>query len=275
MSRIFTDGGSMSLASIAGLGKILDGGVGTWAGWAWRTAAPAAERGLVGMGDFTTDVGWWVNLTAAGLLNAMMPFATANRVRTSVTALALNAWTHFVVRSNSKATASTEFTFVMNGIPEAGTSTANGAGAGPIAGSFAVKIGPGPGTATVNGTTAPPLHLGPIAYWNRILSDAEAAALAGGYHPARFPESLVDWWEMENSSWEEGGLLRIPLIQGATNPAVGFVRPPIEPAPSSRTSLRSKNRYLAIAAAAGITTRRTLHPFGNHAGGRQMRIGGL
>jgi hypothetical protein len=281
VARIFTDAGAMALASIAGQGKLLDGGVGAWAFWIFRTAAPAAERGLVGMGDFTTDVGWWVNMTATGLINAMMPFATANRVRASSTATALNAWTHVIVNCAGKGTASTDFTFYINGKPEAGTSTANGAGAGPIDGSFAVKIGPGPGTATVNGTTAPPAQFGPIAFWNRVLTDAEALALAAGAHPLRFRPGLIETWDLMSASHETATLGKVTLIAGATVPANSAVNPPVEPMPVGLLNRQRLNphprsyvraRYFqTVAAAFTPLNRRTLNPFGSHVGGRTMR----
>lgn len=228
MARVFTDAGAMALASAASAGRLFDGGVGAWAFFIYRTAAPGAERGLVGMGDFTTDVGWWANLTTAGLINAIMPFGTTNRVRVSAVGTTLNDWTHVIVNSSGKGTASTGFTFYINGKPDAGTSTSNGAGAAPVAGSFAVKIGPGPGTSAAANTTAPPANFGPIAYWGRTLGDAEALALAGGAHPLSFPEGIVDLWNMETSSIEEGYLQRVSLIQGATNPTNAFGNPPFE-----------------------------------------------
>jgi hypothetical protein len=267
MARVFTDGGAMSLATVASNGKLFDGGVGAWAFWIYRTAAPAAERGLVGMGDFTTDVGWWINLTATGLINAIMPFATANRVRVSTTATALNGWTLVIVNSLGRGTASTNFTFYINGKLEAGTSTSNGAGAAPIDGSFPVKIGPGPGTSAAANTLAPPANMGPMAFWNRPLTDAEALALAGGAHPLRFKEGLVEVFDLDGNSWEEGYQLRLVLLPGATNPANTAVRPVTEFVPTrlafaQRQDIRPRTltraRYLVATSGLSATAAATL-----------------
>lgn len=263
MARTFTDGGAAAtgLATAASAGRCFDAiasGVGAWAGWVFRTGAPAAERGLVGFGDFLTDVGWWVNLGTTGLLAAMMPFATTNRVRTSSTATALNAWTHFVVNSAGKGTSNTEFTFYINGKFEAGTSTTNPTGAAPIAGSFAAKIGPGPGTQGAANSLAPPAHIGPVAFWNRQLTDAEALALAAGAHPFRFWPGLLEMWDMDEPLLEEGTVTRLPMLHSTTIPGTTFVNPPIEPLslllPPFRLNTRARHRdrrYVETVAAGG------------------------
>jgi hypothetical protein len=284
MARTFTDGGAAAsgLATSAGHGKMFDdsAGVGAWAGWLYRTGAPAAERGLWGFGDFATDVGWWVTLGTTGLAIANMPFATANRVRASVTAMALNAWTHLVVNSAGKGTASTDFSFIINGKPEAGTSTSNGAGAAPIAGTFAAKLGPGPGTSAGANSLAPPVNMGLVGFWNRQLSEAEGLSLYCGAHPLRYRVGLLDWWDMDSQLYEEGEFARVNMLHSTTVPASTFMNPAIEAYPLAPLQLRQnvkarqlvRGRFAPPAAAAGVTTRRTLHPFGNHVGGRLMRV---
>lgn len=280
MARVFTDGGAMKLASPTT--KFFGADVFACAFWIYRTAAPAAERGLMGAGDFASDFGWWLNMTATGLVKAIAPYATVAKARSSSTATALNAWTHVLVNYQLTGLLSTDFTFFINGKSEAGASVSNGSGAAPANSATPFFVGPSPGTDAVANTLAPPANIGPIAVWSRTLSPAEAVALASGEHPLRFREGLIEIFDMTTAHGEEGWLGKTYLVQGATNPSSAAVSPPLMAPPGSqpgearlnvRPPVRSRARYFVPAAVggAGITTRRTLHPYGNHAGGRAMR----
>jgi hypothetical protein len=242
VARVYTDAGAMKLATTAALGLLFDGPVWTIALPIYRTAAPAAERGLVGMGDFATDVGWWVTMTATGAIQAVVPHFTTNKTRLSSTVTALNAWTHLVVTNRSGALASSEISFYFDGKPEAGTSVSNGAGAVPVHTAFAFSVGPGPGTNAAANTTAPPANIGYVAMWNRWFTDAEALGLAMGLSPLRFREGLVEMWDFEDPIYEEGLVQGIPLIP-TTVPTNAFVNPPRERATVLRPRTRARNRY--------------------------------
>lgn len=215
MARVFTDAGAMKLASANT--KLFGADVFACAFWINRTAAPAAERGLMGAGDFASDFGWWLNLTATGLVKAIAPYATVAKARTSSTATTLNAWTHVVVNYLLTGLNSTDFTFFINGKAEAGTSVSNGSGAAPSNSATPFFVGPSPGTDTTAVTSAPPAQIGQIAVWNRPLTGAEALALAAGEHPSNFPEGLIEIFDMDSSLVEEGEFQRMYLVP-TTNP---------------------------------------------------------
>jgi hypothetical protein len=225
MARVFTDGGAQTLLSANGtLYNLSSFSV---AFWLFRTATPAAERSLISF--FNASGAWHLGLTAANLITAYYSFSTADKIRLSSTAPGLNAWVHVVVTHNNLGLANTDFTFYFNGKSEAGTASSTGSGTHSNTVAGALTIGSdGAGT----GFLASPAQMGgPVAIWNRAISPAEALALAGGMHPLRFQEGLVELFSLEGAAGDEGWFQRTPLAQGATNPTNAAVNPPVEPPP--------------------------------------------
>lgn len=268
MSRVFTDNGAMKL--ISGTQRQASTDSFSVAFWLFRTATPAADRCLISAVDpVIATVGWVVRLTAANLIAAVQAFSTANKVRNSTTAPALNTWVHVIVTCAFTGTANTDFTFYFNGKSEAGTSITVGSGTHNDATAVPVEIGSSAGDAT----TAAPAHIGPVALWSRALSPAEALALATGANPIRFRQGLVDIFNMETAHGELGRVTGLWLAQGATNPITGQVNPPMEPIPTylsvERQNYRTRRaRYHVPATGFVPKQRRTRHIFGTHVGGR-------
>lgn len=245
MARIFTDAGGQALASANQTLADLD--TFSIAFWINRTATPAAARGIIGIGDAT---GWNIGLTTANLIQAVAVYSGAtDKVRNSTTAPALNTWTHVVVTYNQTGLLSTDFTFYFNGKSEVGTNISSGVTA-RVHGAAPLTIGSGIGTLL-----APPAQIGgPVAVWSRAISPAEALALAGGMHPLRFKEGLVDLFDLNTAHGEEGWLAKLYLVQGATNPSSAAVSPALEQMPSLiedtrlnvRPMVRSRARYMAL-----------------------------
>jgi hypothetical protein len=254
MARVFTDAGAMSLAAPVA-DTLTNFGSFSVAFWLYRTATPAAERALIVSYNGVAGAGWVINLLAANQLQAYFTFTTQDKVRKSVTAPALNTWVHCVVTHENRGLADTDWLFFFNGVQEAGTAVATGVGTHSFTGTTLLRIGNNSATAL----TAPPVNLGPVALWSRALSPAECLRLAGGAHPLRCKEGLVDWFDMETGGTEEGRVSRIFLAQGATNASSAFVNPPVESASSvwtmeTRQNLRPMMRTRArrsIVAAGG------------------------
>lgn len=275
MARVFADGGAQALATVAQQNTCLTSF--SVAFWMKRTATPAAARALIAATIAAVpQAGWYLQLTTGNLILAGYAMVTADKQRTSATAPALNGWTHVLVTHNQTGTASTDFVFYFNGKSEAGTNTSAGSGAHDSTTATKLEVGSG------NVGLAPPANIGPVAIWSRALSPAEALALATGEHPLRFKEGLVEIFDMATATGEEGWLTKLYLVQGATNPTSADVSPPLLAPPGSqpgethlnvRPTVRSRARYF-VPAAGGFTplSRRTLHPFGNHVGGRGMRV---
>jgi hypothetical protein len=253
VARVFANAGAQKLAS--DLVTRFDLGAFATAFWIMRTAAPAANRTVLGADDQGGDSGWRIEMTSTGLIVGQYNYATANKTRNSSTVTALNGWTHVIVNHSNLGLNSTDFTFYINGIAEAGANVATGSGA-HVAQAVAFIMGAGLG---VGPNTSAPMNLGPVAVWSRTLTDAEALALAGGAHPMRFREGLVDYWALETAHGEEGWISNTYLIQGATNPTSAFGNPAIEQIPLSileaqqgiRPRQRTRARY-NVAAAAGV-----------------------
>lgn len=250
MARVFADAGGQSLLSapqtLVGIGSF------AVAFWLKRTATPAAERGIIGTasaGAGASD-GFYIDLTTGNLILAGYPFTTTDKKRTSSTAPALNTWVHVIVNHNFTGTANTDFTFYFDGKSEAGTSTATGSGTHDTATAGGVRIGAG---GSGGAFTTPPMQMGPVALWSRVISPAEALALAGGAHPTRFKEGLIDIFDMMSALHEEGWLSKLLLIAGATNPTNAAVNPPAEyfsrTSPDIRVNvkpmLKTRARYFA------------------------------
>lgn len=237
MARVFTDGGAMKL--ISGTQRFSVSNPFSVAFWLYRTGTPAADRCLISsVHPSIATVGWVLRLTTTNLISAIQAFATANKTRNSTTAPALNTWVHVVVACNYTGTPNTDFTFYFNGKSEAGTSVSVGSGAHDDATDVSVEVG----SSTGDGTTASPANIGPIAIWSRALFGAEALALAGGAHPLRFREGLIEMFNMETAHGELGQISNIYLAQGATNPTSAAVNPPMEPMPSSLYAARQNYR---------------------------------
>jgi hypothetical protein len=101
------------------------------------------------------------------------------------------------------------------------------------------------------------MNIASVGIWSRVLSPAEALALATGAHPVRLKEGLIEYWDLDSASYEEGCVAKLPLIQGATNPTNSAVKPPIETVPllfetrhNTIPRSRARSRYIANAAAA-------------------------
>lgn len=264
MARVFTDAGAMKLISAAQ--RLTSDPSFSVSFWIRRTATPAASRGLIAAGDPVAAVGFGIRLLlTTNLIQAHFPYSTTDKIRSSSTAPALNTWVHVLVAHNNTGLNSTDFTFYFDGKSEAGTSVSNGVGTHDTATAAPIEIG----ANTASGETAPPAAIGPIAFWSRALSAAEALALATGKHPTAIPEGLIEYFEMEGATNEEGALQKLFLVQGATNPTNTVVNPAIEK-PVARRPGRVRSRFI-VPTASVLRVRRTLHPFGNHAGGRAMR----
>lgn len=245
MARIFTDGGAMALASISQ--RLTDLASFSVAFWLFRITTPGTARNLIGVG---TTVGWSIQLTTANLISAAVVYSGAtDKVRNSVTVPTVSAWTHVVVTHNDTGVNSSDFTFYFNGKSEAGTAISNGVTA-HLAGAAPLTIGAG------NGLLAPGANIGPVAVWSRAISPAEALGLAGGMHPLRFKEGLVDMFDLDAAHGEEGWQAKLYLVQGATNPTSAAVSPAVEQAPglievtreNVRPMIRSRTRYNVPAA---------------------------
>jgi hypothetical protein len=245
MARVFADAGAQSLATAAqGNTQLTSFSV---AFWIFRTATPAATRQLIAATiAAAASAGWyiWLNLTT-NLVTAGYPFTTADKTRISSTAPALNTWVHVIVVHNNTGTANTDFTFYFNGKSEAGTSSGTGSGTHDSTTATKLEIGSG------NTGAAPPAQIGPVAIWNRVISPAEALALAGGMHPTRFPEGLVEYFTMESAQHEEGAFQKLFLVAGATIPTNAAVNPPMEALPSPRGKTRIGRHF--VPATAGRT----------------------
>lgn len=225
MARIFTDNGGQVLASAAQKLTMLD--TFSVAFWLYRTATPAATADLIdSLG--ATD-GWHISLLlTTNLIAAGLRAGTTDKVRNSATAPALNTWVHVVVTHENRGLTSTDFLFYFNGKQEAGTDSSTMSGTHSNAAQpFTVGV-----NASAWNRTAP-ARIGPIAIWSRALSATESLALAGGAHPLRFKEGLVEMFEMLTAHGELGLISNIYLAQSATNPTSAAVNPPLEPIPSS------------------------------------------
>jgi hypothetical protein len=211
----------------------------------YRTATPVASADLINAASVSD--GWAISLLlTSNVIEGRFKGATADKVRTSTTAPALNTWVHVVVTHNNTGLLSTDFLFYFNGIQEAGTNVASQSGAHLNVASPLI-IGQ---TATTYNRSAP-ARIGPIAFWNRAISPAEALALAGGAHPTRFPEGLVEYLGMESAQHEQGALVKLFLVAGATIPTNAAVNPPIEALPSPRANTRIGRHF--VPATAGRT----------------------
>jgi hypothetical protein len=255
MARVFADGGAQSLAAASS--KIVSPKDWSVALFLKRTATPAATRSIVSALDAAGDSGFFVWMTTGNLIQAGSVYVTTDKSRSSSTAPALNTWVHVIVVHMQTGTANTDFTFYFDGKSEAGTSVTTGSGTHTdnLACPFVV------GNDSVAALLAPPAQIGPIAFWERAISPAEALALAGGAHPLRFKEGLVEIFDMATAHGEEGWLKNLYLVQGATNPTSAAVSPPVEGAPLSlletrqnvRPTVRSRARYNVVAASAFIS----------------------
>lgn len=253
MARVFTDGGAMKL--ISGNTLLTVDANFSLAFWLYRTGTPVAQRSLITLCDTAVANGWIIRLTTGNLINAAIPYSTTDKQRNSTTVPALNTWVPVVITHNQTGLASTDFQFYFNGKQEAGTDVATAVGAHDTATASPLEVGASTGTAL----TAPPANIGPIALWNRAISPAEALALATGAHPLRFKEGLVELFDMEKATGEEGCINRFFLAQGATNPTSAAVNPVVERVPlwlpeyrqNIRPMARSRARYIANTVAGG------------------------
>lgn len=246
MARIFTDAGAQTLASASGTRFMVNDF--SVAFWLYRTATPGATCDLITTGD-GTSAGWFIQLLTGNLVRGAFHGATANKVRDSSTLPTLNGWTHVIVTHTNRGTASTDFLFYFNGKEEAGTN--NSALSGAHANTTRPLI---IGQNALLGNRSPPARFGPVAIWSRAISVAEAMALAGGAHPHRFKEGLIDTWDMQTAHGELGQVANTYLVQGATNPTSAAVNPPMEPLPimlhQGRLNYRIRRaRYFAAEAA--------------------------
>jgi hypothetical protein len=223
MARVFTDGGAMTIEAPANIRRFaLD--TFSVAFWLYRTATPAAERHVIGTWGGTTANGWVITLLATNLIQGYFTFTTQDKWRKSTTAPALNTWVHVVVTHEFRGLADTDFLFYFNGVQEAGTAAQTGIGTHSNAAALPLTVG----NSSFFGALAPPANIGPVAIWNRAISPAEALALAGGAHPIRFREGLVESFDLDTAHGEEGPVNGTYLVQGATNPTSAAVHPPIE-----------------------------------------------
>lgn len=250
MARVFTDAGGQTLASASQ--KLTQVDSFSLAFWAFRTATPAAVCDVIGTTD-AAGSGWYVIMQTTNLLELGVSYATTDKARRASTALALNAWVHVLITYENRGTANTDILFYINGKLEAGTSVTTASGAHSN-NAHAFTIGQGQ-----EAIRAAPITYGPVAFWSRALSAAEALALAAGAHPLRFREGLVEAWDLSTATIEEGYQAKLPLIQGATNPTSAVVNPAIEQLPllvmetrqNVRPMIRSRARY-TVAAGSGI-----------------------
>jgi hypothetical protein len=251
MARIYTDAGAMKLASA--LQRLTNGLNFSVSFWLYRTATPAAARCLVSACDVTLSPGWIIRLTAGNLIACAVPFTTADKERNSTTLPTLNGWTHVLVTHNQTGLLSTDIVFYFNGKSEVGTNVASGSGTHDTATAVAIEVG----SSTGDATSAAPARLGQLAIWDRALSPAEALALAAGAHPMRF-RGLVDGWEMDAKTAEEGYLGKLSLIPGSTIPADTAVNPPVERWPllllDGQPRGRPRQRIRARYSPAGLAT---------------------
>jgi hypothetical protein len=242
MARVFTDNGGQALASANQTRAVLD--TFSVAFWMFRTATPAVLADLIASAG--AQDGWHLTLTTGNLVQASISNATVDKVRVSTTAPALNAWVHAVVTHLNTGIASTDFTFYFNGKSEAGTNVSSSSGA-HTATAQALTVG----ANAVVANRAPPVTFGLVAIWDRVISPAEALALATGMHPTRFPEGLVEYFTMESAQHEKGALVKLFLVAGATIPTNAAVNPPIEALPSPRANTRIGRHF--VPATAGRT----------------------
>lgn len=249
MARVFTDAG----------GQILTGPSTSrfnWpafslAFWLYRTATPAAERNLIS--SYVAGGGWVVDIQATtNLIQAYYTYTTVDKIRRSTTAPALNTWVHVVATHENRGLADTDWLFFFDGKQEAGTAVSTASGTHSATAVSPFLIGSDAATAFL----APPANIGPVAFWSRALSPAECLALAGGAHPIRFKEGLVEIFDMETAHGEQGWISNTYLAQGATNPSSAAVNPPMESIPTTlylqrQTSRTRRARYFAAAAGGG------------------------
>lgn len=232
MARIFADGGAQALASASQ--TLLDFDSYSVAFWLNRTATPAAQRNLIGIG---TTTGWSIELTTGNLVSAVLVYSGAtDKVRNSTTVPTLNTWMHVVVTHNLTGLLSTDFTFYFNGKSEAGANVSSGVTA-RVHGAAPLTIGSG------IGLLAPPAQIGgPVVIWSRAISASEALALATGAHPIRFKEGLCAIYDLNTAHGEEDWVSSLYLVQGATNPTSAAVNQPLEPVPTSLFPARQNSR---------------------------------
>jgi hypothetical protein len=253
MARVFTDASAAKLISaVQRLTNDVSFSVGFWL---YRTGTPVAARSLITAADVTVPVGWIIRLLTTNLVQVSVPFSTTDKQRSSIVALALNTWVHVLVTHKSTGLNSSDVLFYFDGKSDAGTSVANGVGTQTLTTATAIEVG----ASTADAATAAPANLGPIAIWNRALGPTEALALAGGEHPLRFKEGLIEVFDLDESSYEEGWLAKLLLVPGATNPTNAAVRARalmqpsqqlLDPRLNIRPFNRSTARYLPLATGA-------------------------
>lgn len=256
MARTFTDGGSGVLTSPnQSFASFINDFSAAF--WFYRTGAPGALRGIVGQNTGASNYLWLVGLNSGIQIQAGVRYSTAHKIRTSSTTPALNTWVHVVVVHTNTGLASTDIVFYFNGVLEAGIHNTTGSGT-QVTGTTPLQIGLVASTSAL----APPAIIGPVALWNRAISPAEALALAGGAHPLRFREGLVEAYDMNggDNAVEEGAFGVLPLAP--TSSPVFALNPPVEPAPvwpqiapyGHRPVNLMRARYMANPAAAGTPT---------------------
>lgn len=251
MARIFTDAGGQTLASANQTLFMVDNF--SVAFWFYRTATPGATADLITTGD-AISAGWFIQLLGSNVVRGAFGGATANKVRDSSSTPTLNGWTHVIVTHTNRGTASTDFLFYFNGKEEAGTNNS------ALSGAHTNTIRPLIiGQNALLGNRSPPAHFGQTAIWNRAVSPAEALALAGGAHPIRFKEGLLEIFDLSTAHGEEGWINKTYLVQGATNPSSAAVNPPVEASTvwgreslNVRPFTRSRARYLGSGVATAV-----------------------
>lgn len=226
MARVFTDAGAQTLASASQTTFMVD--TFSIAFWLFRTATPGATVDVISSTLSGPQGGWGIQILISNLIRGIYPGATTNKVRDSSTAPALNTWVHVVVTHLQTGNLSTDWLFYFDGKQEAGTNNASLSGAHPQTAAPLII-----GQNSLLGNRSPPAQLGPIAFWSRAITPAECLALAGGAHPIRFREGLVEMFEMQTAHGELGLVSNTYLVQGATNPTSAAVNPVLEPIPSS------------------------------------------
>lgn len=235
MARVFTDAGGQILTGPSA--SRFNCPAFSVAFWLYRTATPAAERNLIS--SYVAGGGWVVDIQATtNLLQAYYTYTTTDKIRRSTTVPALNTWVHVVATHENRGLTDTDWLFYFNGKQEAGTSV--GAGSGTHSGTAVSPFLIGSDAAT--GFLAPPANIGPVAFWSRAISPAECLALAGGAHPLRFKEGLVEMFDMQSGNGELGQISSTYLARGTTSPTSAAVNPPMEPMPSSLYAARQNYR---------------------------------
>lgn len=231
MARVFTENSTKALTS--GNTSAFDLTTAfSIAFWIYRTGTPAADRRVISADDGNTDSGWFLDLQSSNIIQAVMVHATTNKKRNTTTTPTLNDWTHVVVvHTPGGSSASTDWTFYVDGASEAGTHSDNGSGA-HTAQAVPYVVG------AVAAMTAGPYNMGPVSFYDRAISGAEAAALAGGDHPQSVANCIeAHIMDGATSTSNEVGLV-IPLTLTQSGSPDIFDNPPIDPLGGSAPMFR-------------------------------------